>query len=78
VELRSWWMGGRRGFRIDSETTRVVEPELDMSRPAPHPSPIGETFARLIRWMSPEHSTTRAPMRSVARELEEAFPSRDN
>jgi hypothetical protein len=77
LELRRWWLAGRREFSING-ATRVVEPELDMRRPAPNPSPITQTLARVIRWMTPERSAMRAPMRSVARELEEAFPSRDN
>jgi hypothetical protein len=76
LELR-WWLAERRGTRFN-DGPRVVEPELDMRRPTPHHSPITQTLNRFIRWMMPPSSTTGAPMRSVARELEEAFPSRDN
>ncbi len=61
-----------------SPAVRVVEPELDMKRPAPRPSILLENASRLLRWLMPEGQRTGAPMRSVARELEEAFPTGDN
>lgn len=61
-----------------TRSTRVVEPELDMERPTPRPSVVLENASRLLRWLMPEGQHTGAPMRSVARELEEAFPTSDN
>ncbi len=56
---------------------RVIEPELDMSRPHLRTSSMAENLIRLIRWLTPQSGAMRAPMRSVARELEEAFPTSD-
>ncbi len=60
-----------------ARAARVVEPELDMKRPTPRPSLVIENASRLLRWLMPEGQRTGAPMRSVARELEEAFPTGD-
>ena len=57
---------------------RVVETEIDMNRPAPRPSPVKQKFSDLIKWLLPGGASTAPPMRSVGRELEEVFPSRDN
>ncbi len=62
----------------NSRAVQVVEPELDMKRPAPRPSILFQNASRLLRWLMPEGPRTGAPMRSVARELEEAFPSADH
>ena len=61
-----------------SRTFRVVETEIDMNRPAPLKSPIKRRFSELMRWLMPQGLATASPMRSVGRELEEVFPSRDN
>lgn len=61
-----------------ARAARVVEPELDMKRPTPRPSVVLENAYRLLRWLMPEGQSTGAPMRSVARELEEAFPRSEN
>jgi hypothetical protein len=64
---------GRTQPRV-KERARVVEPELDMTRAAPHPSSVIRALVKLVNWLAPMSRATRAPMRSVARELEEAFP----
>jgi hypothetical protein len=75
-----WWQRivvDTQGDRVTG-SARVVEPELDMRRPAPRPSPVLDNISKLVRWLMPQTQATGAPMRSIARELEEAFPSRDN
>jgi hypothetical protein len=57
---------------------RVVDPEMDMKREGLRPAVISSRLSRVIRWLMPDSRQTVAPMRSLARELEEAFPSRDN
>ena len=55
---------------------RVVEPEMDMNRLRPQQSSAVSRLRELMRWLLPgAHNTVRPPMRSVARELEEAWPS---
>jgi hypothetical protein len=49
-----------------------------MRRSAPRPSTIANRLSRLLRWMMPQGSSIGPPMSSVARELEEVFPSSDN
>lgn len=57
---------------------RVVEPEMDMKRSGPHEPPVTSRIADLVRWLSPASArSTGSPMRSVAREIEELWPSRD-
>ena len=48
-----------------------------MRRLAPRPSRIAHSISSLLRWMMPEGKSMGPPMRSVARELEEFFPSDD-
>jgi hypothetical protein len=55
----------------------VVEPELDMNRQHRRESALLLRFWRLIQWLTPESGMVGPPMRSIARELEERFPSRD-
>ena len=55
----------------------VVEPELDMNRQHRRESPLLLRFRRLVQWLTPESGMVGPPMRSIARELEERFPSRD-
>ena len=68
-----------QGFIFPSGLTdqpkRVVEPELDMSRLRPQPSATVLRIRGLMRWLIPSLGVTAAPMRSIAREIEEAFPS---
>jgi len=56
----------------------AVDADIDMRRPAPRPSPIAHNISKLLRWMMPEGNSMGPPMRSVARELEEVFPSNDD
>lgn len=55
----------------------VVEPELDMNRQHRRESALLLRFWRFIQWLTPESGMVGPPMRSIARELEERFPSRD-
>jgi hypothetical protein len=57
---------------------RVVEHELDMNRSVGRALSFSQRIGRLIRWLMPDGRLSRQPARSIARELEEAFPSRDN
>lgn len=55
---------------------QVVEPELDMHRENLRESPAVGRLRELLRWLMPgSHAIARPPMRSVARELEEVWPS---
>ena len=65
-----------RDFSSD-RTTRAIDTEIDMRRLAPRRSTVAHNFKKLIRWMTPQGNSIGPPMRSVARELEEAFPSED-
>ena len=58
--------------------SRIVESELDMARNEPAHSIVVSRIGRLLRWLMPDARAVGLPMRSVGRELEEAFPSRDN
>ena len=58
-----------------NHTARAADVDLDMRRPAPRRSRIVRNFSRLLRWMMPEGNTIARPMRSIAREIEEAFPT---
>jgi len=49
-----------------------------MVRKESGPSILFSRIGRLLRWLMPDARAVGQPMRSVARELEEAFPSRDN
>ncbi|MGH7813801.1 MAG: hypothetical protein ACREQI_07325 [Candidatus Binataceae bacterium] len=57
--------------------SRIVESELDMVREAERPSMFAGRVAQILDWLMPPGRTVRPPKRSVARELEEAYPSRD-
>jgi hypothetical protein len=57
--------------------SRIVEHELDMVRSAERPAAGMPTLMRIRNWLMPSGRLVGPPMRSVARELEEAFPSRD-
>jgi hypothetical protein len=56
---------------------RVVDPEMDMKREGLRPAPLSSRLSRIMRWLMPDSRQVTPPMRSVARELEEAFPSAD-
>ncbi|MGC1677010.1 MAG: hypothetical protein WA740_05710 [Candidatus Binataceae bacterium] len=57
---------------------RIVEPELDMNRERRQPPTLISRISAIVRWLVPESHQVGPPMRSIARELEESFPSRDN
>jgi hypothetical protein len=61
-----------------TQSSRVVEPELDMNRQGSR-MPAGLYRMWQTLWMrTPGRLTTAAPMRSVGRELEERWPSREH
>jgi hypothetical protein len=64
----------------DAQHYRIVEHELDMDRSggAARPPIISARLRGLIRWLVPDRSLAGNHSRSIARELEEDFPSRDN
>ncbi|MHB8381931.1 MAG: hypothetical protein ACYDC3_06270 [Candidatus Binataceae bacterium] len=57
---------------------RIVEHELDMERERRQPPLFVARISAIVRWLLPESHRVGPPMRSVARELEERFPTRDN
>ncbi|MGH7780510.1 MAG: hypothetical protein ACREQR_11845 [Candidatus Binataceae bacterium] len=57
---------------------RIIEHELDMHRERRRPPMLVLRISAIVRWLLPESHQVGPPMRSVARELEERFPSRDN
>ncbi len=58
--------------------SRIVEHELDMVRSAERAVPGVRPLARILNWLMPSGRLVGPPMRSVARELEEAYPVRDS
>jgi hypothetical protein len=69
--VRGFALAGREAEQFD----RVIEPELDMKRRRPRPSALGRIL-EMLRWLTPEgREAVGPPRRSVARELEEAWPS---
>jgi hypothetical protein len=76
VAVRQW--RSSREFELSpNRMMRAVDAEIDMRRLAPRRSIFAHNFSRLLRWMMPEGNSIGPPMRSVARELEEIFPSDD-
>jgi hypothetical protein len=64
--------------RIVGTVQRIVEPELDMKRPGRKQLGAVHTVRELVRKLVPAgQRAVRSPMRSIARELEEAWPSRE-
>jgi hypothetical protein len=61
-----------------SEVVRIVEHELDMIRRWTPPRVVASRLGRFVAWLMPAGRAVGSPMRSVARELEELMPSRDN
>ena len=56
----------------------IVEHELDMVRSCGASGRrVVRTLTRIRNWLMPSGRLVGPPMRSVARELEEAFPGRD-
>ena len=74
MALRRWLSSKEPEFSPD-RMARVMDAEIDMRRPPPRRSKIVHNFSRVLRWMLPEGNSIGPPMRSVARELEEIFPS---
>lgn len=60
-----------------SSPARIVEHDLDMVRRSERPAPVSGRLSRILNWLMPTERTVGPPMRSVARELEEAYPARD-
>ena len=66
------------GFGLASRNnSQIVEHELDMVRSEERPIAGMPTLTRFFNWLKPSGRQVGPPMRSVARELEEAFPSRE-
>jgi len=64
--------------RIANPVQRVIEPELDMDRLRRRQSPGVNIFRELMRKLVPVGQwALRSPMRSIAREIEEAWPARE-
>ena len=73
-ERRIFFAGNADASRHGS---KIVEHDLDMVRSAERPIFVSGRLSRLLNWLMPADRTVGPPMRSVARELEEAFPARD-
>jgi hypothetical protein len=73
-ERRIFFAGNADASRHGS---KIVEHDLDMVRRAERPIPVSRRLSRILNWLMPADRTVGPPMRSVARELEEAFPARD-
>ncbi len=56
---------------------QVVEHDMDMKRARLQQSAVSSRLGELMRWLMPHRRPTGSPMRSVAREIEELWPSRD-
>ena len=69
------WRSSRELDFTPYRTARALDADIDMNRPAPRRSTIVLNISRLLRWMMPEGKSIAPPMRSVAREIEEVFPS---
>jgi len=62
--------------RIANPARRVIEPELDMDRLRRRQLPAVNILLELMRKLVPPGQwVVRSPMRSIAREIEEAWPS---
>ena len=65
--------------RIANPVRRVIEPELDMARLRHRPLSALNIFIGLMRKLVPAGEwAVRTPMRSIAREIEEGWPSSDS
>ena len=58
--------------------SRIVEHELEMVRCAERAAAGVRPLTRILNWLMPSGRLVGPPMRSVARELEEAYPGCDN
>jgi hypothetical protein len=62
--------------RIANPVQRVIEPELDMDRLRRKQPPAVAILRELMRKLVPASQwVVRSPMRSIAREIEEVWPS---
>ncbi|HUA35916.1 MAG TPA: hypothetical protein VMA09_20060 [Candidatus Binataceae bacterium] len=61
-----------------SDSVRIVEHELDMIRRWTPPRVTVGRLERIVAWLMPGGRSVGPPMRSIARELEELMPARDN
>jgi hypothetical protein len=65
-------------IRTVNPAQRVVEPELDMNRLRRKQLPTVNILRELVRKLLPGGQwAVRSPMRSIAREIEERWPSSD-
>jgi hypothetical protein len=62
---------------LGHDGTQVVEHDMDMKRAGPQESAVTSRLFDLVRWLVPHGRLTGSPMRSVAREIEELWPSRE-
>ena len=72
-----WRMRSKAFSSGSSKIARPTDAEIDMRRHRHAPSKISRGVARLLRWMLPEGDVIAPPRRSIAREIEEEFPSND-
>ena len=64
--------------RIANPVRHVIEPELDMDRLRRRQRPAVYIFRELMRKLVPAGQwVMRSPMRSIAREIEEVWPSNE-
>jgi hypothetical protein len=63
--------------RASRHGSRIVEHDLDMVRSSERYTAVSGRLSRILSWLMPAERTVGPPMRSVARELEEAYPARD-
>jgi hypothetical protein len=80
VEVRRALLAGvesvsRHDFRHDN---RIVEHELDMVRRTERAPVVTNRITKILNWLMPTSGTVGPPMRSIARELEEAFPASEH
>jgi len=72
-----WRTRSIKTSQYPNKIARPVDAEIDMRRPRPAASKLVSGVLRLLRWMLPESNAIAPPKRSIARELEEEFPSND-
>jgi hypothetical protein len=65
------------GMLVSARAGQVVEHDMDMKRVRPQESAVTSRLGELMRWLMPHRRPIGSPMRSVAREIEELWPSRD-
>ena len=78
VGLWRQWRSSRTFELSPFQSARAIDTDIDMRRPTPRASTISSNLARALRWMMPQGNSIGPPMRSVAREQEEFFPSDDH